>query len=161
MSKDTVTKRRGPTERVTALLTKNKALTEKEVIEQIKGADRKMVREARRALGIDRPAAITTVRGWLENDPNATARSVIMACMHDFGIRLGPPDVSRLRPKKKKKSLAHFPTVAEEEAASRVAGFLANVMDSVRGKRGTRAREVRAAIQTIATHLNDRMKGTK
>lgn len=98
------TKRRTPAERVTALLIKNKALTEKEVIEQIKGADRKMVREARRALGIDRPAAIAAVRGWLERAPALAAGWVITACLNTYGIRLGPPDVSRLRPKGRKKT---------------------------------------------------------
>lgn len=96
------TKRRTPAERVTALLTKNKALTEKEVIEQIKGSDRKMVREVRRAMGIDRPSAIAAVRAWLKHHPRSKAKGVIHDCLHLYGIHLGPPDVSRLRPRRKK-----------------------------------------------------------
>lgn len=99
----TTTTRRTPTERVRDLLIKKPAMNEKEVLEKIKTADRKTIRAVRVSLGIDRQAAIDAVRGWLKLNPREPAKLVIARCRKTYGIHLGPPDVSRLRPKKRKK----------------------------------------------------------
>jgi hypothetical protein len=96
---------------VTDLLKKNKALTEKEVKAAIGRAFKVnprevgagIIREVREALGIDRPGAIAFAKKMLTQDPTLEAKKVIGAIGSKFGIRLGAPDVSRLRPKKKGK----------------------------------------------------------
>lgn len=96
---------------VTDLLKKNKALTEKEVKTAIGKAFKvsprdvgaAVIREVREGLGIDRPGAIAFARKMLTQDPTLEAKKVIGAIGSKFGIRLGAPDVSRLRPKKKGK----------------------------------------------------------
>ena len=96
---------------VTDLLKKDKALTEKEVKAAIGRAFKTnprdvgagVIREVREALGIDRPGAIAFARKMLTQDPTLEAKKVIGAIGSRFGIRLGAPDVSRLRPKKKGK----------------------------------------------------------
>jgi hypothetical protein len=96
---------------VTDQLKKNKALTEKEVKAAIGRAFKVnprdvgagIIREVREGLGIDRPGAIAFARKMLTQDPNLEAKKVIGAIGAKFGIRLGPPDVSRLRPRKKGK----------------------------------------------------------
>jgi hypothetical protein len=93
---------------VTDLLKKNKALTEREVKAAIGKAFKVnprdvgagVIREVREALGIDRPGAIAFAKKMLTQDPTLEAKKVIGAIGSKFGIRLGAPDVSRLRPKK-------------------------------------------------------------
>lgn len=89
------------------LLKKNKALTEREVKAAIgkvfktspKAVGASVIRTVRKRLGIDRPAALAYARSLLKKDPVLEARKVIDAIGSKFGVRLGPPDVSRLRPK--------------------------------------------------------------
>lgn len=92
---------------VESLLKNDKSLNEKDVkaaagkqlkvrVEEI-GAG--AIREVRRKLGIDRPAALAWARAHLAKAPTTEARVVIEAVAEKFGIRLGPPDVTRLRPK--------------------------------------------------------------
>jgi hypothetical protein len=94
--------KRSPAERVKALLIKNKALTEKEVLEQVKGTSRKEIRALRVSLGIDRQSAIADARGRLAKEPGLPAGRLISDILATYGVRLGPPDVSRLRPVKAK-----------------------------------------------------------
>lgn len=96
------TTKRSPADRVRALLTKNKALTEKEVLEHVKGTSRKEIRALRVSLGIDRQSAIADARGRLAKEPGLPAGRLISDILAAYGVRLGPPDVSRLRPVKKK-----------------------------------------------------------
>ena len=94
---------------VTGLLKKNKALTEREVKAQIgkafkvnpKSVGAAVIRDVRAALGIDRPGALAHARKMLAENPALEAKKVIRTIGEKFGIRLGPPDVSRLRPRKK------------------------------------------------------------
>jgi hypothetical protein len=94
---------------VTDLLKKNKALTEREVKAAIgkvfkvnpKSVGAAVIRDVRAALGIDRPGAIAFARRMLAQNPALEAKKVIRTVGEKFGIRLGPPDVSRLRPRKK------------------------------------------------------------
>ena len=91
---------------VTDLLKKNKALTEREVKIAIGKAFKVnpatisagVIRAARKRLGIDRPGAIAFAQAMLKKNPVLEAKKVIDAVGSKFGVRLGPPDVSRLRP---------------------------------------------------------------
>ena len=97
---------------ITNILKKNKTLNERDV----KAAVRKglklgrapigagIIREVRRSLGIDRPRAITYARDLLAKHPTLEAKKVIEDVGARFGIGLQAPDVSRLRPGKKKVS---------------------------------------------------------
>jgi hypothetical protein len=121
---------------VTDLLKKNKALTEREV----KGAIGKafklnpktisagIIRDVRKRLGIDRPGAIAFAKAMLKKDPVLEAKKVIGAVGSKFGVRLGPPDVSRLRPAGSKR-----------QRAARTAGGARS------GRAGARARNAGAA----------------
>ena len=90
------------------LLKKNKALTEREVKAKIgrefklnpKSISAGVIREVRAALGIDRPGALAFAKKMLAESPALEAKKVIGAIASRFGIRLGPPDVSRLRPRR-------------------------------------------------------------
>ncbi len=94
------TKRRTPAERVQALLMKQNYRTEAEVLERIKGATRPMIRAVRRDLGIDRPSCLADIRGRLATEPKWSGAGAISYALRHYGIQLGAPDVSRLRPKK-------------------------------------------------------------
>ena len=91
---------------VTDTLRKNKALTEREVKAAIgkvfklnpKTISAGVIRDVRKRLGIDRPGAIAYARTMLKKTPMLEAKKVIETVGRKFGIRLGPPDVSRLRP---------------------------------------------------------------
>src|SRR5512143_2544847 len=91
---------------VTDTLKKNKALTEREVKAAIgkafklnpKTISAGVIRDVRKRLGIDRPGAIAYAKAMLKKDPVLEAKKVIETVGSKFGIRLGPPDVSRLRP---------------------------------------------------------------
>jgi len=91
---------------VTDLLKKNKTLTEREVKTAIGKAFKVnpatisagVIRAARKRLGIDRPGAIAFAQAMLRKNPVLEAKKVIDAVGSKFGVRLGPPDVSRLRP---------------------------------------------------------------
>ena len=91
---------------VTDLLKKNKALTEREVKAAIgrafklnpKTISAGVIRDVRKKLGIDRPGAIAYARALLDKNPVLEAKKVIEEVGTRFGIRLGAPDVSRLRP---------------------------------------------------------------
>jgi len=93
---------------VTDLLKKNKALTEREVKAAIgkafklnpKSVSAGVIRGVRAALGIDRPGALAFARKMLAEKPTLEAKKVIRTIAAKFGIRLGPPDVSRLRPRR-------------------------------------------------------------
>lgn len=89
-----------------SILKENKTLNERDVKNAL-GKMLKMkpaeigagvIREVRRKLGIDRPAALAWARAQLRKAPTTEARIVIEAVAEKFGIRLGPPDVTRLRP---------------------------------------------------------------
>jgi hypothetical protein len=91
---------------ITDILKKNKTLNEREV----KAAVRKglklgrepvgagVIREVRKSLGIDRPRAIAYARNLLVKNPTLEGKKVIEDVGERFGINLGAPDVSRLRP---------------------------------------------------------------
>lgn len=91
---------------VTDLLRKNKKLTEREVKRAIgrafklnpKTISAGVIRDVRKKLGIDRPGAIAYARALLDKNPVLEAKKVIEEVGTRFGIRLGAPDVSRLRP---------------------------------------------------------------
>lgn len=88
------------------LLKRNKSLTEREVKAAIgkafklnpKSISAGIIRDARKRLGIDRPGAIAFAQSMLKKNPVLEAKKVIDAVGSKFGVRLGPPDVSRLRP---------------------------------------------------------------
>lgn len=97
---------------VEGLLKEKKSLTEREVKE---GAAKALestpgdvpagiIRAVRTKMGIDRPRALAHARKMLANDPHAGARAVIAEIDERFGIRIGAPDVSRMRPEGAKKS---------------------------------------------------------
>jgi hypothetical protein len=89
-----------------SLLKDDKTLNEKDVkaalarMLKVKPAEigAGIIREVRRKLGIDRPTALAWARAQLAKTPTTEARVVIDAVAEKFGIRLGPPDVTRLRP---------------------------------------------------------------
>ena len=89
-----------------SLLKENKALNERDVkvalakMFKMKPAEvgAGVIREVRRKLGIDRPAALAWARALLVKAPTTDAKTVIEAVADRFGVRLGPPDVTRLRP---------------------------------------------------------------
>src|SRR5664280_3305287 len=97
---------------ITDILKKNKKLNEREVKAAIRrglklgskpiGAG--VIRQVRRSLGIDRPRAIAYARNLLAKYPTLEAKKVIKDVGERFGISLQAPDVSRLRPGKKKVS---------------------------------------------------------
>jgi hypothetical protein len=99
---------------VTDTLKKNKALTERELKAAIgkafklnpKTISAGVIREVRKRLGIDRPGAIAYAKAMLKKDPVLEAKKVIDTVGAKFGIRLGPPDVSRLRPAGSKRQRA-------------------------------------------------------
>ena len=88
------------------LLKKNKALTEREVKAAIgrafklnpKTISAGVIRDVRKKLGIDRPGAIAFAKALLDKNPVLEAKKVIEEVGTRFGVRLGAPDVSRLRP---------------------------------------------------------------
>lgn len=110
---------------VESLLKENKALNERDVkiaagkALKLKPADigAGIIREVRRKLGIDRPAALAWARAFLAKAPTTEARVVIEAVAEKFGIRVGPPDVTRLRPKE-----ARRPRKNGRKKAGRAAG---------------------------------------
>lgn len=85
------------------ILTKKPDSTEKEVLAKVKSADRRTIRSVRGSMGIDRQTALDAARSWLKVNPREPAKTIINRCLAMYGIHLGPPDVSRLRPKSKKK----------------------------------------------------------
>jgi hypothetical protein len=95
---------------ITAILKKNKSLTEREVKAAVgkglklgrKPIGTGVIRQVRRSLGIDRPRAISYARNLLAKYPTLEAKKVIEDVGKKFGISLQPPDVSRLRPGRKK-----------------------------------------------------------
>lgn len=91
---------------VESLLKGNKSLNEKDVKvaagKQLRVRPEEIgagaIREVRRKLGIDRPSALAWARALLAKAPTTEAKVVIDGVAERFGIRLGPPDVTRLRP---------------------------------------------------------------
>ena len=65
-----------------------------------------VIRDVRKRLGIDRPGAIAYAKALLKKNPVLEAKKVIESVGGKFGIRLGPPDVSRLRPAGSKRQRA-------------------------------------------------------
>ena len=117
---------------VEALLKEDKALNERDVkVAAAKALKTKpaeigagVIREVRRKMGIDRPSALAWARALLAKEPTTEARVVIAGIADRFGIRVGPPDVTRLRPKearrprkngRKKGGRAARPTVLKPE----------------------------------------------
>jgi len=94
------------------LLTKTKSKTENEVKAAVAKAFKVpvaevgagVIREVRKAMGIDRPTAMKFVTELLAKDPLIEGRAVVNAVASKFGVRISPPDVSRLRPKNAKAS---------------------------------------------------------
>lgn len=113
---------------VTDLLKKNKTLTEREVKAAIgkafklspKTISAGVIRDVRKRLGIDRPGAIAYAKAMLKKNPVLEAKKVIEAVGGKFGIRLGPPDVSRLRPGGSKRQRAVRTASAPAAAAASV-----------------------------------------
>lgn len=113
---------------VTDQLKKNKALTEREVKAAIgkvfklnpKTISAGVIRDVRKRLGIDRPGAIAYARAMLKKDPVLEAKKVIDAVGSKFGVRLGPPDVSRLRPAGSRRRRTVRAAAAPNGAAVRV-----------------------------------------
>ncbi len=109
---------------VTDLVKKNKALTEREVKAAIgkafklnpKTISAGVIRDVRKRLGIDRPGAIAYAKAMLKKNPVLEAKKVIETVGSKFGIRLGPPDVSRLRPAGSKRQRAVRPASAGRAA---------------------------------------------
>jgi ribosomal protein L23 len=107
------------------LLKKNKALTEREVKAAIgkafkvnpKEISAGVIRAARKRLGIDRPGAIAFAQAMLKKNPVLEAKKVIDAVGSKFGVRLGPPDVSRLRPSGSRRRRAARATAPMAKAA--------------------------------------------
>lgn len=95
-------------ESVEKMLKGKKSLTEREVKAAVAKALKTrpaaigagIIRDVRKKLGIDRPAALAFARSLLQKDTAMEAKKIITAVGDRFGIRLGPPDVSRLRPTK-------------------------------------------------------------
>ncbi len=91
---------------VLRLLKAKKGLTEREVKAVVarelklgaKPMNPRVIRDVRRSLGIDRPRAIAWARQLLLKNPRLEAKKVITDLSERFGIRLSPPDVTRLRP---------------------------------------------------------------
>ena len=91
---------------ITNILKKNKALTEREVKAAVgkglklgrKPIGAGVIRQVRRSLGIDRPRAVAYARNLLAKTPTLESKKVIEELGERFGISLGAPDVSRLRP---------------------------------------------------------------
>ena len=114
---------------VTDLVKKNKALTEREVKEAIgkvfklnpKTISAGVIRDVRKRLGIDRPGAIAYAKAMLKKNPVLEAKKVIETVGSKFGIRLGPPDVSRLRPAGSKRQRAVRPASAASAAGATAA----------------------------------------
>lgn len=149
--------KRTPAERVQALLEKQKYRTEAEVMERVKGATRPMIRAVRRHLGIDRPSCLADVRKALEDHPEWKGAAAISYARSRYGIQLGAPDVSRLRPKKiitpKLKK-----DIRSAYYAAQAAGLLGAATNAVRGKRDKASREIRAAVAIIKKDIS---KGAK
>ena len=90
---------------IAELLKQKKSLTEREVkaaaARALKARPKEigggLVRQVRKSMGIDRPAAIAYARAMLAKSPRTPAATVIQAVQEKFGIRFGSPDVSRLR----------------------------------------------------------------
>ena len=91
---------------IRALLKEKKSLNEKQVKESAAKAlgvapaevGGGLIRDVRRTMGIDRAAALAFAKQALAKDPQIPARKLIDELGQRFGIRIGPPDVSRLRP---------------------------------------------------------------
>ena len=113
---------------VKSLLEETKSLTEKEVKAAIaksfkvspKEVGAGLIRDVRKAMGIDRPTALAFAKSLLKKEPLMEGKAVVEAIASKFGVRLGPPDVSRLRPKKTKAARPRgrgAAKAAEEKAA--------------------------------------------
>lgn len=126
-------------EAIESLLEENKALNEKDVKLAV-GRSLKLkpgeigagvIRDVRRRLGIDRPAALSWARAQLAKAPTTEARVIIEGVAEKFGIRIGPPDVTRLRPKE-----ARRPRKNGRKKAGRTKVLKPEVVDVPRKGRG-------------------------
>jgi hypothetical protein len=119
---------------VTDLLKKNKALTEREVKAAIgrafklnpKTISAGVIRDVRKRLGIDRPGAIAFAKALLDKNPVLEAKRVIEEVGTRFGVRLGAPDVSRLRPvgSRRRRGAGRADRVSMRRTAGRKAGSI-------------------------------------
>lgn len=118
------------------LLRSDRSRTEREVkaaaVKMLKVSPREVgasvIRDVRKKMGIDRPSALSHARALLAKDPAIEARKVIDSIREKFGIRLGPPDVSRLRPSSAKSRAGRPGRPARrgrKPAAAKAAGKLA------------------------------------
>jgi hypothetical protein len=118
---------------VEELLRENKGLTEREVKAAIAKKFRKgaadvtagVIRDVRKGLGIDRPSALEYVGKLLSEKPALSAKAVIDSVGQRFGVRLGAPDVSRLRPSSRPKPARPGPgrpARKPDDAVDRAAG---------------------------------------
>jgi len=129
MEQDTEKARRS----VEDVLRGNKALTEREVKSVVGKTLRvkpqevpaSLIRDVRRGLGIDRPSALAFARSILAKEPGIEAKKVMDAVQQRYGIRIGPPDVSRLRPETHVSSRAGRPP---RDALSRAGGASSTVV---------------------------------
>jgi len=104
---------KGSNDRVKAvvirLLKTKKGLTEREVKVAVarelelgsKPMTARVIRDVRRSLRIDRPRALAWARHLLAKNPRLEAKKIIAELRQRFGVRLSPPDVTRLRPNRK------------------------------------------------------------
>jgi len=89
---------------VVGVLKKDRSLTEREVkaavVRELGGRpiNARVIRAVRKGLGIDRPRALAWARQLLAKNPRLEAKKVITDLSERFGVRLSPPDVTRLRP---------------------------------------------------------------
>lgn len=133
-------------------LRKNKSRTEREVKNAVAKAFRTkpaeigaaIIRDVRKKMGIDRPTALAYARSVLAKDPATEARRVIDAVGQRFGIRLGPPDVSRLRPRRPKVAGLARPGRPQRSAAPAAAGkkAISTARTAKPRRRGRAARRV-------------------
>jgi hypothetical protein len=126
------------------LLKEKKALTEREVKAAIgkafkvnpKTIGAGVIREVRKRMGIDRQSALAHARAILRKEPLLEAKKVINAIGERFGVRLGPPDVSRLRPRKARAGRGRARKAAAPAKAARTPKAAAPVKVAASKRRG-------------------------
>jgi hypothetical protein len=147
-------------ETVESLLKGKKSLTEREVKAAVARALKTkpatigagIIRDVRKKLGIDRPAALAYARSILAKDTTTEAKKIIAAVGERFGIRLGPPDVSRLRPTKARvgRGARRKPGRPAKAAKPAAAPAAAPVMKTKVARRGRPAKGAAAKGGTIS-----------
>src|ERR1039458_7873147 len=152
---------------VTDLLKKNKALTEREVKGAVgkgfklnpKAISAGIIRDVRKRLGIDRPGAIAFAKAMLKKDPVLEAKKVIGAVASKFGVRLGPPDVSRLRPAGAKRQRAARTAGGAISGATSARARNAGAIPIRRGRPGRPPKVVRSGSAISVTYQGNGRPG--